>query len=176
MAKVAKEPSKDWLTSQVWTVPWMPQVLLTFRAPLPWLAAPFWSSHKNAYGNIHSWHMNWTCSATTWHELFPRQTVLTSHDMHLYCTSMLGSMEWNCLQLYTKAKHSDKSWEDLGQSAQTKRIHCTCLTNFSKYHPHDQCGFVQSISKYVYNNNKKLTLFQCNGWSNQDCIINCTIK
>ena len=83
--------------------------------------------------------------------------------------------------LYTKAKHSDKSWEDLGQSAQTKKIHCTCLTNFSKYHPHDQCGFVQSISKYVTYSmsiimTKKLTLFQCNGWSDQDYIINCTIK
>ena len=60
-----------------------------------WLAAPFWSSHKNAYGNIHSWHINWTCSATTWHEVFPCQIGFNCLDMHLYCTSTVSSMEWN---------------------------------------------------------------------------------
>ena len=60
-----------------------------------WLAAPFWSSHKNAYGNIHSWHMNWTCTATdmTWSVSMPNMFELPRHAFVLHIHAMFHGVK-----------------------------------------------------------------------------------
>ena len=164
---------KKWLWSsrpfgvqhRVWSVIWtvfnfiyLCVFFLVFVGVYPWLCPSAWQ-----YAQFRRWFV---CNAqiVAWsllsHLPFPvaggRKCGLTHKEnkQSLFRHVQTHTTTYLRTGLYTKAKHSDKSWEDLGQFAQTKKIHRTCLTNFSKYHPHDQCGFVQSISKYVYNNDK----------------------
>ena len=89
------------LDEKVSSVAWQRQMHIGIEAKatcvkeIKWLAAPFWSSHKNAYGNIHSWHMNWTCIATdmTWSLSMPKRVKLPRHAFVLHIHAMFHGVK-----------------------------------------------------------------------------------